>query len=91
MKKNILLLSLVTIQTLIFADVESLGEIEVISTNKTKQKASQSTSNIDVITSGEIKQNGYTSIVDALSNTLGINISQNGGIGQKSSFFKRNG
>ncbi|CUV66546.1 TonB dependent receptor [Sulfurovum sp. enrichment culture clone C5] len=89
MKKNILLLSLVTIQTLIFADVESLGEIEVISTNKTKQKASQSTSNIDVITSEEIRQNGYTSIVDALSNTLGINISQNGGIGQKSSFFLR--
>ncbi len=89
MKKNILLLSLATIQTLIFADVESLGEIEVISTNKTKQKASQSTSNIEVITSEEIRQNGYSSIVDALSNTLGVNISQNGGVGQKSSFFLR--
>lgn len=89
MKKNILLLSLVTIQTLIFADVESLGEIDVISTNKTKQKASQSTSNIEVITSEEIRQNSYSSIVDALSNTLGVNISQNGGMGQKSSFFLR--
>lgn len=89
MKKNIVLLSLVAIGTLLSANSESLGEIDVISTNKTKQKASQSTSNIEVITSEEIRQNGYSSIVDALSNTLGVNISQNGGMGQKSSFFLR--
>ncbi|MDD5548691.1 MAG: TonB-dependent receptor [Sulfurovaceae bacterium] len=89
MKTNIILLSLVAIQTLLFSNSESLGEIEVISTNKTKQKVTKTTSNIDVITSEDIKQNGYISVVDALSSTLGINISQNGGAGQKSSFFLR--
>ncbi|MEJ2527738.1 MAG: TonB-dependent receptor plug domain-containing protein [Sulfurovaceae bacterium] len=67
----------------------TLGNIEIISTNKTKQKATKTTADIDVITSEDIRQNGYTSIVDALSNSLGINISQNGGVGQKSSFFLR--
>ncbi len=89
MKRKILLLSVITSQTLLFANSDSLGEIEVISVNKTKQKASQSTSNIDVITNEDIRQNGYTSVVEALSRSLGINISQNGGIGQKSSFFLR--
>ncbi|MBD3831298.1 MAG: TonB-dependent receptor, partial [Arcobacter sp.] len=66
-----------------------MGEIEVTTTNKTKQKVSKTTSNISVVTSEEIRQNGYTSVVEALSGTLGINISQNGAIGQKSSFFLR--
>lgn len=67
----------------------TLGNIEITSTNKTKQKATETTADIDVITSEDIRQNGYISIVDALSNSSGINISQNGGIGQKSSFFLR--
>ncbi|MBN2767527.1 MAG: TonB-dependent receptor [Campylobacterales bacterium] len=89
MKKNIVLLSLVAIGTLLSANSESLGDIEIISTNKTKQKATKTTSNIDVITSEDIRQNGYSSVVDALSKSTGINISQNGGLGQKSSFFLR--
>jgi vitamin B12 transporter len=67
----------------------TLGNIEIISTNKTKQKATKTTADIDVITSEDIRQNGYISIVDALSKATGINVSQNGGIGQKSSFFLR--
>jgi len=88
MKTKILLLSVIAAQTLLVAS-ESLGEIEVTTTNKTKQKVSKTTSNISVITSEEIRQNGYTSVVEALSGALGINISQNGSIGQKSSFFLR--
>ena len=89
MKKNIGLLSLVVIGTFLNANSESLGNIEITSTNKTEQSIQDTTSDVDVITNEDIRQNGYTSIVDALSNTISMNISQTGGIGQKSSFFLR--
>lgn len=81
-------LTLFAITALAYGEI-NLGEIEVISTNKTNHSALNTTSNIEVVTSDEIAQYGYLSIGDILSNQLGITLSQNGGLGQKSSLFLR--
>jgi vitamin B12 transporter len=67
----------------------ALEEIEIVSSNKTTQLAKNTTANMTVITESEIAKNGYKSILDAISDSVGINIAQNGGLGQKSSFFMR--
>ncbi len=82
-------IALLAILTLSNAGTTDLGEIEIVSANKTKQNIKKTTSNVTVITEDDIRQNGYMSVLDALSKSVGLNISQNGGIGQKSSFFMR--
>ncbi|MDD3775947.1 MAG: TonB-dependent receptor [Sulfurovaceae bacterium] len=82
-------IALLVILTLSNADTTDLGEIEIISANKTKQSIKKTTSNVTVITEEDIRQNGYASVPEALSTALGMNVSQNGGIGQKDSFFLR--
>ena len=67
----------------------NLGDIEIVSSNKTKQNVTQTTSNITLITNEEIKQNGYLSVSEALASAMGVQHAQNGGLGQKSSFFIR--
>jgi vitamin B12 transporter len=89
MKTKILLLSTIVSQTLLLGATESLGEIDVISVNKTKTSIKETTSDISVITQTEISEKGYKSVLEAIGSMAGINTAQSGGIGQKSSFFLR--
>jgi len=82
-------IALLAILTLSNADTTDLGEIEIISANKTKQSIKKTTSNVTVITEEDIKQNGYTSLPEALSHSTGLHITQNGGMGTISSIFVR--
>jgi len=68
---------------------EDIGEITVISANKTKQSISETTSNMEVITAEEIEEKGYQTVAQAISTISGIQVSQSGGLGQPSSFFVR--
>ncbi len=85
-------LSLITAALLLtthtFAE-ENIGEITVISANKTKQSLSETTSNIEVITSEEIEEKGYQTVSQAIATQAGIQVAAAGGLGQPTSFFVR--
>lgn len=84
-------LSLVACATLI----ASLGAKEltldpiVVSASKTEQSLKETTANIEVITSEELEEHHYTSIIEALNTLAGIDFTQSGGIGQQSSLYVR--
>lgn len=85
-------LSLITATLLLtthtFAE-HDIGEITVISANKTKQSISETTSNMEVITAEDIQEKGYQSVAQAIATVSGIQVAQSGGLGQPSSFFVR--
>ena len=85
-------LSLITATLLLTTNIhaeENIGEITVISANKTKQSISQTTSNIEVITSEDIKEKGYQTVAQAIGTQAGIQVASSGGLGQPTSFFVR--
>jgi vitamin B12 transporter len=61
-------------------------EITITSATKSEQSIKDVTSNVEVITGIELEEKHITTVMDALR-LSGISISQNGGIGQTSSFF----
>jgi vitamin B12 transporter len=85
-------LSLITATLLLtshtFAE-ETLQDITVVSATKTTQKLNDVTSNLDIITSKEIEERGYTTVVQALNSLPGISFTQNGGLGTTSSVYLR--
>jgi len=85
-------LSLITATLLLttntFAE-ETLKDISVTSINKTSQSIKDTTSNVTVITSEDIEENGYHTVSEAISTVSGISVGMSGGLGQKSSFFLR--
>jgi len=85
-------LSLITATLLLTTNInaaEDIGEITVISTNKTAQSISETTSNVEVITSEDIEEKGYQTVAQALEQQSGIIISRSGGMGQLTSVFTR--
>ena len=86
-------LSLITATLLLgntaFAEEVTLAPIDVISTNKTEQSIEDTTSNVTVITSEEINDNGYQTVSQAISAVSGIQVTNLGGLGQPTSFFVR--
>ncbi len=62
-----------------------------IDTNSTlnNQKQTDITANVTVITSKEIEQKGYTTILDAIGRISGFATSSNGGMGQTSGIYLR--
>jgi len=68
---------------------ETLQDITVVSANKTEQSIQNTTSNITVISTEEIEENGYQSVAQALSGQSGMLISRSGGAGQITSVFTR--
>ena len=74
--------------TNIFAE-ETLGDITIISANKTAQSIKNTTSNVTVITAEDIEENGYQTVSEAINTIAGISVGMSGGLGQKSSFFLR--
>jgi vitamin B12 transporter len=85
-------LSLIT-ATLLFSSYtlanERLQDITVVSATKSSQKLNDVTSNIDVITSKDIEERGYTTILQALNSLSGTSFTQNGGLGTTSSLYLR--
>lgn len=68
---------------------DTLETITVTSATKTEQSIKDVTSNIDVITTEEIEEKHYTTVVDALNTIPGISFTSNGGIGQPTSVYLR--
>ena len=85
-------LSLITATLLLTTHInaeEDIGEITVVSANKTAQSISETTSNISVITSADIEEKGYQTVAQAIGTQAGIQVASSGGLGQPTSFFVR--
>jgi vitamin B12 transporter len=85
-------LSLITATLLLTANTdadENIGEITVISPSKTVGSISNTTANIEVITSEDIEEKGYQTVAQAIEQQAGILISRSGGLGQPVSVFTR--
>ncbi|VAY86485.1 TonB-dependent receptor; Outer membrane receptor for ferrienterochelin and colicins [hydrothermal vent metagenome] len=62
------------------------GKIVIVkSATKTTQKLTQVTSNINIITSKQLEQQQYATVIQALNSIVGVSFATNGGIGQSSS------
>lgn len=61
----------------------------VVTATKTEQFLKNTTANAHVITAEELEEKHITSVIDALRTLASIPVTQNGGIGQSSSFFQR--
>lgn len=70
------------------ADTLSLEPI-VISAIKAEQTLKNTTANVQIITAEELEEKHITTLIGALRSFTNIPITQNGGIGQTSSFFQR--
>ncbi len=85
-------LSLIT-ATLLFATntyaEENIGEITVVSATKSSQNIEDVTSNIDIITSEDIEERGFTTVTQAVNSLAGISFTSNGGLGQNTSLYIR--
>ena len=64
---------------------KNVVELQIFAKAKTKQNISNITSSVKIITSKEIKEKRYTTLIEALSSLSDISFSTNGGIGQSSS------
>ncbi len=88
-KLQLSLISVALISSLNANDVIDLEAVTVTSATKTSQSITDVTSNINVITSAEIEERHYTTVVEALNSISGINFSSNGGLGQTTSLYLR--
>ena len=68
---------------------ENIGEITVVSATKSSQALQDVTSNVDVITSQEIEERGFTTVTQALNSLPGISFTSNGGLGKSTSVYLR--
>ncbi len=85
-------LSLITATLLLSTTIhaeENIGEITVVSANKTAQNINETTADMTVITAEEIAEKGYQTVAQAISNVAGIQVANSGGLGQPTSFFVR--
>lgn len=87
-KHTLSLVASATLVASIGANTLTLDPI-VISASKTEQSLKDTTANIDVITAEELEEKHITSVIEALRMLANMPISQDGGLGQKSSFFQR--
>lgn len=88
MHKKKILLSLLASNILSAQEVQ-LEQITVTSATKTSQSIEDVTSNVNVITSNEIEQMHYTTVVQALNSISGVNFTSNGGLGSTSAVYLR--
>ncbi|MCH9814106.1 MAG: TonB-dependent receptor plug domain-containing protein, partial [Epsilonproteobacteria bacterium] len=66
-----------------------LDKVTVTTPTKFSQSLQDITTNVDVITSQEIKERGYQTVSDALKAEPGIVYTRNGGLGKATSIFLR--
>ena len=67
----------------------NLEKLTVSTPTKSSQSLENITANVDVITSDEIKDRGYKTILDALKARAGIVYTRNGGVGKSTSVMLR--
>lgn len=84
-----LLTATLLLGTQTFAEEISLETITVTTANKTAQSLADITSNINVITSSDIEDRGFTTVTEALSSLAGISFTANGGLGGTSAMYLR--
>ena len=82
-------IALLAILTLSNANMVDLGEIDIISTTRTAQKLTKTTSTTEVITDTMIEQKGYVNLTQVLNDIAGLATTQSGGLGQTTSLFSR--
>ena len=68
---------------------ENISNIKINNISTTNEYTGDTISNIDVISSLELEEKHYTTLSQAINNIVGVNILNNGGIGQLSSYFIR--
>ena len=69
---------------------QDLETISVTSATKSTQLIKDVTSDVEVITSAELEERNYSTVMDALNSISGVDITSNGGLGQLS-FARING
>lgn len=85
MKKiNLLVLATAFVASTAMAQVGHIETTYITSATKSKQSIEDVTSDVEVITSEEIEERRYTTIVEALNSVSGINVTSSGGLGQPS-------
>ena len=85
-------LSLITATLLFTTNIqaeEDIGEITVISANKTIESITNTTANIEVVTAEDIEEKGYQTVAQVINTISGIQVANSGGLGQPTSFFVR--
>jgi len=82
------LIATLSLSTTLYAD-ENLEDILVSSATKTSQYLKDVTSNIHVITAGEIEERHYRTVTEAINSLPGINFRANGGLGSATSLNVR--
>jgi len=85
-------LSLITATLLFTTNIqaeEDIGEITVISANKTVESITNTTANIEVVTAEDIEEKGYQTVAQVINTISGIQVANSGGLGQPTSFFVR--
>jgi len=87
MTKKLVALSLIALLSL--ANEAELEKLEVISSANTTQDIKDITSNIEVITSLDLKSGHYQSLDEVLNEVAGISFTKNGGLGQSTSIYLR--
>jgi len=85
-------LSIITATLLLNTNIhaeEDMGEITVVSANKTAQSVNETTANITAITVEDIEEKNYQTVAQAIQTVSGIQVANSGGLGQPTSFFVR--
>jgi vitamin B12 transporter len=88
-KLSISLVASVLLATTNLFSAQDLETITVTSATKSTQSIKDVTSNVEVITSEEIKERHYSSVVEALNTIPGISFTSNGSFGSSSSVYLR--
>ncbi len=71
------------------ASTINLEKLTVTTPTKAPQSLQNTTANMDIITSDEIKERGFKTISDALKSRVGIAFNRNGGLGKSTSIMMR--
>ncbi|MBP6714294.1 MAG: TonB-dependent receptor [Aliarcobacter sp.] len=88
-KLSISLVASILLATTNLFSAQELETITVTSATKSTQSIKDVTSNVEVITSEEIKERHFTTVSEALNTLAGINVTSNGGLGKSTSVFMR--
>lgn len=72
---------------LIAAETARLETVVIQGATKAEQKLKEVTSQVDVMTSDELEEHHYTSVIEALTSLSSINFVQSGGVGQQSKLY----
>jgi len=88
-KTKLSLLLTMALSSHTFASSVNLDKITVTTPTKSTQSFQNTTANVDIITSAEIKERGFRTVSDALKTRPGIAFNRNGGLGKATAIMLR--